>query len=119
LLATGPGDADWASDELRPYLEKYYAAAAPANVRLPLLNLASELVARDYAGYQSVLAVHAEGSLEAEKMALLRSYDRRPAVEYARRLARVVETVSPQGTVDQRGQPERNSATRPGAQEFF
>jgi len=34
-----------------------------------------------------VLAVHAEGSLEAEKMMVLRSYDRRPAVEFVRQLA--------------------------------
>ena len=31
--------------------------------------------------YQEVLAVHAEGSLEAEKLMVLRSYDRRPALE--------------------------------------
>jgi len=89
LLATGPGDADWASPELRPYLEKYLAGAVPAAERLALLNLASELTARDYAGYQNVLAVHAEGSLEAEKLMLYRSYDPRPALEFVRQLAGV------------------------------
>jgi 4-hydroxybutyryl-CoA dehydratase / vinylacetyl-CoA-Delta-isomerase len=34
-----------------------------------------------------VLAVHAEGSLEAEKMMVFRSYDSRPATAYARELA--------------------------------
>jgi 4-hydroxybutyryl-CoA dehydratase/vinylacetyl-CoA-Delta-isomerase len=86
LLVTGPGDADWASPELRPYFEKYFSGAAPAEERLALLNLASELTARDYAGYQSVLAVHAEGSLEAEKLMLHRSYDPRPALDFVRRL---------------------------------
>jgi hypothetical protein len=33
------------------------------------------------------LAVHAEGSLEAEKLLIYRSYDPKPAVELARRLA--------------------------------
>jgi aromatic ring hydroxylase len=87
LLVTGPGGADWASTEVRPYLEKYLGATAPAAERLALMNLASDLLARDFAGYQSVLAVHAEGSLEAEKLVLYRSYDRRPALELVRRLA--------------------------------
>jgi len=34
-----------------------------------------------------VLAVHAEGSLEAEKLMIARSYDSAPAVAYARKLA--------------------------------
>lgn len=87
LLVTGPAGADWASDEVRPYLEKYFAAAAPAHERLALLNLASDLCARDFAGYQNVLAVHAEGSLEAEKLMIARSYDSGPALAYARALA--------------------------------
>jgi aromatic ring hydroxylase len=89
LLATGPAEADWTSPELRPYLEKYFGGAVPAAQRLALLNLASELTARDYAGYQNVLAVHAEGSLEAEKLVLYRSYDPKPALEYVRQLADV------------------------------
>ena len=87
LLATGPGGADWRSDEIRPYLEKYLAGATPAAERMALMNLASDLLAREYAGYQSVLAVHAEGSLEAEKLMIARSYDSAPAVAYARKLA--------------------------------
>jgi len=87
LLVTGPAGQDWRSDEIRPYLEKYFAGAIPAAERLALLNLASDLLAREYAGYQSVLAVHAEGSLEAEKLMIARSYDPAPAIAYARRLA--------------------------------
>ncbi len=87
LLVTGPGDADWASPSVRPYLDKYLRGTGTAAHRLALMNLASDLVARDYAGYQSVLAVHAEGSLEAEKLMLYRSYDPTPALEQVRRLA--------------------------------
>src|SRR4051794_8531008 len=87
LLVTGPSGADWASDEVRPYLEKYLAGATPAVERLALANLASDLLARDYGGYQSVLAVHAEGSLEAEKLMIARSYDPKPALALARSLA--------------------------------
>jgi 4-hydroxybutyryl-CoA dehydratase/vinylacetyl-CoA-Delta-isomerase len=87
LLVTGPAGEDWRSAEIRPVLEKYLAGAVPAAERMALVNLASDLLAREYAGYQSVLAVHAEGSLEAEKLMIWRSYDPGPASTYARRLA--------------------------------
>jgi aromatic ring hydroxylase len=87
LLVTGPGGADWAAESVRPYLEKYFGAAVPAAERLALINLASDLLARSYAGYQGVLAVHAEGSLEAEKLMIQRSYDPRPAISFVREIA--------------------------------
>ncbi|MEQ3552645.1 4-hydroxyphenylacetate 3-hydroxylase N-terminal domain-containing protein [Pseudonocardia nematodicida] len=87
LLVTGPGAEDWGSPPIRAVLEKYYAAAVPAEQRLRILNLVGDLTARDYGGYQSVLATHAEGSLEAEKMQIVRSYDPSAAVDYVRGLA--------------------------------
>jgi len=51
------------------------------------LHVVSDLTARLFGGWQAVLAVHAEGSIEAEKMALYRAYDQAPAYDYARRLA--------------------------------
>lgn len=95
LLVTGPGGPDWDNPEIRPVLEKYLGAAAPAAERLPMVNLISDMTARDFGGYQAVLAVHAEGSIEAEKMQLLRSYDPTAAVTYARHLARLDETATP------------------------
>ena len=89
LLVTAPGGEDWDSPEIRPVLEKYFAAAVPAEERLRLIHLISDLTARDFGGYQAVLATHAEGSLEAEKLQLLRSYDAGPVSAYARRLAHV------------------------------
>lgn len=86
LLVTGPGADDWSSSEVRPVLEKYFAGKAPAAERLAMLNLISDLTTRDFGGYHAVLAVHAEGSIEAEKMQILRSYDAVPATTYARRL---------------------------------
>jgi aromatic ring hydroxylase len=95
LLVTGPGGADWKSPHVRPYLDKYLAGASPASERLALMNLAGDLLAGAYAGYQNVLAVHAEGSLEAEKLMILRSYDPGPARALARRLAGLSESESP------------------------
>ena len=87
LLVTGPGAEDWASDEVRPVLEKYYQGKAPAEERLRMMHLIADLTARDFGGYHAVLAVHAEGSVEAEKLQTYRSYDPGPAFAYARRLA--------------------------------
>jgi aromatic ring hydroxylase len=87
LLATGPGGDDWDSPEVRPVLEKYFSAAAPAAERLAMMNMISDLTVREFGGYQTVLAVHAEGSIEAEKMQILREYDSARAVGRARWLA--------------------------------
>lgn len=87
LLATGPGGEDWDNPEIRAVLEKYYAAAVPAERRLRLLNFIADLTARDYGGYQAVLATHAEGSLEAEKLQIARSFDPARARDYVSGLA--------------------------------
>jgi 4-hydroxybutyryl-CoA dehydratase/vinylacetyl-CoA-Delta-isomerase len=87
LLVTGPGAADWESPTIRPVLDKYFRGAWPAERRLPLLNVISEITARAYGGYQAVLAIHAEGSIEAEKMAMFRAYDSKRAVRLALQLA--------------------------------
>jgi 4-hydroxybutyryl-CoA dehydratase / vinylacetyl-CoA-Delta-isomerase len=86
LLVTGPGGEDWQNVEIRAVLEKYYSSAIPAADRLRVLHLIADLTARDYGGYQSVLATHAEGSIEAEKMQIGRSYDATRATEYVREL---------------------------------
>ena len=87
LLVTGPSGKDWASPKVRPVLEKYLQGSWPANRRVAILNLIGELTTRPYGGYQAVLAIHAEGSIEAEKMAMLRAYDPQRAVSLALRLA--------------------------------
>lgn len=89
LLVTGPGDADWADPEHRRVFDKYYAAAAPAARRIPMMNLIADLTARDFGGYQAVLATHAEGSIEAEKLHMLAAYDDTAARALARRLGRL------------------------------
>lgn len=87
LLATGPGGADWDNPDIRAVLEKYYAAAAPAAERLAMLNLIGDLTVREFGGYHAILAVHAEGSIEAEKMQIFRAYDSARPIGLARRLA--------------------------------
>jgi aromatic ring hydroxylase len=89
ILVTGPSGADWESPEVRPVLEKYLRGAVPTDQRMPLLNMISDLTSGLYGGYQAVLAVHAEGSIEAEKMAMLRAYDPKRALGLALGIAGV------------------------------
>jgi 4-hydroxybutyryl-CoA dehydratase / vinylacetyl-CoA-Delta-isomerase len=91
LLVTGPSGADWDSAQVRPVLEKYLRGAWPTDRRMAVLNLISDLTSRPYGGYQAVLAIHAEGSIEAEKMAMLRAYDPDRALSLALRLAGLEE----------------------------
>jgi 4-hydroxybutyryl-CoA dehydratase/vinylacetyl-CoA-Delta-isomerase len=93
LLVTGPSGADWESAEVRPVLEKYLRGVWPAERRLAMLNVIGELTTRLYGGYQTVLAIHAEGSIEAEKMAMLRAYNPARAVGFAMKLAGLADKV--------------------------
>jgi aromatic ring hydroxylase len=87
LIVTGPSGMDWAAPGIRPVLEKYLKGAWPAERRMAVLNLVSDLTSRAFGGYQAVLAIHAEGSLEAEKLAMYRAYNPTRATNLAMRLA--------------------------------
>jgi len=88
-LVTGPGAEDLASAATARYYERYYAGrvGVSGKERLQALSLVKDLVASEFSAYQEVLAVHAEGSLEAEKLMLFRSYDAKLALAYVRGLA--------------------------------
>ena len=87
-LVTGPGAEDLESQETAKYYNKYYAGhGVSGGDRLKALAFVKNLVASEFGAYQEVLAVHAEGSLEAEKQMVARSYDGRRAIALVRRLA--------------------------------
>jgi 4-hydroxybutyryl-CoA dehydratase / vinylacetyl-CoA-Delta-isomerase len=88
-LVTGPGAEDLAVGETARRYERFYAgrAGVSGRERLKALSLVKDLVASEFATYQEVLAVHAEGSLEAEKLMLFRSYDPTRPLEFVRKLA--------------------------------
>ena len=50
-------------------------AGVGAEDRLKALNLVRDLTASDFGGYNQLLAIHAEGSLEAQKITIYRDYD--------------------------------------------
>jgi aromatic ring hydroxylase len=89
LIATGPSEADLENPEIGAYIRRYLKARkdVPVEDRLKAINLAKELTATDFAGYQAVLAIHAEGSIEAEKLAMVREHDSARCVRLARKLA--------------------------------
>lgn len=89
ILVTAPGEEALHNPETRPYVEKYLGGAAgvSAAARLRALGMISDLTASDFGGYQEVLAIHAEGSIEAEKMTIHREYDFRSSLELAKYMA--------------------------------
>ena len=99
LLVTGPSGADWHDQQTRAVLQKYLGGATSTEVRLSLLNLIADLTTGAFGGYQAVLAIHAEGSLEAEKLAIRRAFDPGPAVALVTALATHGGTVPPPATV--------------------
>jgi 4-hydroxybutyryl-CoA dehydratase / vinylacetyl-CoA-Delta-isomerase len=86
LLVTAPGEGDLKNPDTRKYIDRYLGGreGVSAEQRLRTLNLISDLTTGEFGGYQAVLAIHAEGSLEAEKLTILREYDQTSAKNYAR-----------------------------------
>lgn len=89
LLVTQPGKEDLENPETREYITRYLGGrkGVSAEDRLRAINMISDLTTSDLGGYHAVLAIHAEGSIEAEKLAILRDYDMKAAIAYARKMA--------------------------------
>ncbi|MBV8087396.1 MAG: gamma-aminobutyrate dehydratase [Chloroflexi bacterium] len=88
LLVTYPGPEDLAHPHYGDAVRRYLAGAGvDGTERLRVMNLISDLTAGEYGGYQTTLAIHAEGSIEAEKLTILAQYPRDEALAYARWLA--------------------------------
>lgn len=89
LLVTAPSGADFQNPATGDLLRKYLAGrdGVDGETRIRAMNMVSDLTTREFGGYHAVLAIHAEGSLEAEKLLISRAYDPARVVEYAKRLA--------------------------------
>jgi aromatic ring hydroxylase len=89
LLATYPAAEDLDHPQYGAALTRYMESAGDVSGRdrLRVLNMISDLTTGEYGGYQAVLAIHAEGSIEAEKLTILAQYGRDRAVQYANWLA--------------------------------
>jgi aromatic ring hydroxylase len=89
LLVTGPGAEDFSNPETGDLLRHYLGGVAGVDgeARVRAMNMVSDLTTGDFGGYHAVLAIHAEGSLEAEKLMIMRAYDARRTLAYAREIA--------------------------------
>lgn len=89
LLVTGPDEADLADPETGPALRHYLGgrAGVDGEARLKAMNLVRDLAASDFGGYNEILTIHAEGSLQAQQITIARDYDLAPARRYAEELA--------------------------------
>ena len=87
LVVTGPSEADVRNPETRDYIERFLGGKKGVSTedRLRAFNLVRDLTASTFGGYNELLAIHAEGSLEAQKITIFRDYD----VQRCKELARV------------------------------
>jgi aromatic ring hydroxylase len=93
LLVTGPAEEDVTGPETKAYVERYLGGKKGfgATNRLKIMNLIRDLLASDFGGYNEVLSIHAEGSLEAQKLTILREFDAAAAQAFAARCAHLGE----------------------------
>ncbi|MSS71248.1 MAG: hypothetical protein EXS64_07145 [Candidatus Latescibacteria bacterium] len=91
LVVTGPSEEDLTSPETKGYVERYLGGRAGVSTedRLKAFNLIRDLTASDFGGYHELLALHAEGSLEAQKVTIFRDYDIGRCVGLAKEAANI------------------------------
>lgn len=87
IVATCPSAKDFENPEIRPMLEKYLGAkdGVPTEHRLRLVKLIRDLTS----SYEDVLTIHAEGSLEAQKLSIFTMADFKRYKSAAKRAARI------------------------------
>jgi 4-hydroxybutyryl-CoA dehydratase / vinylacetyl-CoA-Delta-isomerase len=92
LVVTAPMEEDWTNPETHADMERYLGGSASATTeeRLRAVNLVRDITASDLGGYLELLAIHAEGSLETQKLTILMDADLAPYRDYAKRLAGVM-----------------------------
>ena len=77
LVITQPSEADYRNPEVHGLLDKYLrgAPSVATERRLRLFNLIKDLTASEFGGYNYVVSLHGEGSLEAQTLTTYRDYD--------------------------------------------
>ncbi|MBM3278993.1 MAG: gamma-aminobutyrate dehydratase [Candidatus Handelsmanbacteria bacterium] len=77
LVVTGPAEEDLENPDTRGYIERLLGGKKGVTTRdrLGAFNLVRDLTASDFGGYNELLAIHAEGSLEAQKITIYRDFD--------------------------------------------
>lgn len=89
LLATAPYRRDWDNEETGKDLDYYLGGVegVSGRERVQAMNLIRDIAASGFGGYQEILSIHAEGSLAAQRITILRDYDVERCVRLARAAA--------------------------------
>ncbi len=85
IIATLPSQEDFDSEEGKNII-KYLRGAVDGEERVKVLKLVKELASSPITGYLLTAMVHAEGSIEASKIELFRSYDYNEAEKLVRKI---------------------------------
>ncbi|MQA76427.1 MAG: hypothetical protein GEU88_19230 [Solirubrobacterales bacterium] len=82
LVITAPGRDDLDGAETGALIRKYLAGPAGVDpeLRLRLFHLIRDITASDFGGYNQVVTLHGEGSLQAQSLQMLRDADLTSAV---------------------------------------
>lgn len=77
LAITVPSERDYLNPEVKADLDRYLAGAkgVPAAWRVRLFHLIRDLTASDFGGYNLVVTLHGEGSLQTQLLTTYREYD--------------------------------------------
>lgn len=86
IIATAPSPEDLENKEEKNYILKYLTGAINGKSRYEIIRLVRELTVSSFAGYSMTLMLHAEGSMQASKLALLREYDWSEAEELVEKI---------------------------------
>lgn len=86
LVVTAPGTEDLDDPEVGGLVRKYMAGAAGWSGldRWRLMQLVRDLTASDFGGYNLVVSLHGEGSMQAQLVQTLRDFDMEAATAAAR-----------------------------------
>jgi len=89
IITTAPTYKDWENPDIHDYMEHYLGGSEKFTTeqRLRLIELAHRMVASAEHGHMEVTTVHAEGSMEAQKMMILFEA---PLAEYSSMAKRMV-----------------------------
>lgn len=87
LLVTAPLWKDWENEATRSYLDYYLGGVEGVSGmrRTRAMKLIRDIAASGFGGYQEILSIHAEGSLAAQRITILRDYDVNRCAEIVKR----------------------------------
>lgn len=77
LVITAPFECDYKNPVVRAEIDRYLHGNKewPAEQRLRLFHLVRDLTASEFGGYNFIVTLHGEGSLEAQMLSAYREYD--------------------------------------------